>query len=106
MSDDIGGITYIEEALGALASDPHFSAAGIDAAFNKMFVRNCKRLDRLPDSAREKVKQQWGDMAYEMSMRTSVLQKCSEEKSRQMAHWVKHLNLLLALVAAGECSRD
>jgi hypothetical protein len=95
-------VADIKEALGAMTGDSYFAAAGIDEAFIDMFARNMNYFDKLPETTRKKIADQFLGMAFEKSYRTSVGHGMeSEDKSVAMADWFKGLNLLLAMAKRG-----
>lgn len=94
-------VADIKEALEAMASNHHFANAGIDPAFIKQFARNMNHFDKLPESARKRIREQFLMMAFDQSYRTSVAEISSEMKPRAMADWFKGVNLLLAEAGKG-----
>lgn len=91
----------IKEALGAMTGDPEFMASGIDAAFIDMFASNMNYFDKLPETTRAKIRDQFAAMAVEKSYRTSVSEKTNAQKSKVMVEWFKGVNLLLAMAKRG-----
>lgn len=89
----------VYESMLAFMSSQTMRDAGINEPFAKLFARNHARYYHyLPESAREKLCDEFSVMAYQLSELEGVARKHSEPLERELVRWFLHLNLLLALV--------
>ena len=87
----------INEAVRILASNPEMRSAGLDEAFANEFSKNIEHLDKLVPSSREKIKDQFGAMTFELQTLEKVARKHCPEKNQALARWLTGVNLLLVM---------
>lgn len=91
----------IYEAALALVGKESMRNAGIDQAFAANFAKNIVYFDNLGERSRQRIKDEFLSMSYELSYLDNVARKHSEEKVQALATWLRSVNLLLAMSRVG-----